>query len=189
MFGLGTSINMFIYTLIACSIAINMVYAIEIDLNEQYTFVSNLPVNTIHISSKTSYNYSNPNGTLVTGNVTVTSPQMKGLLKILYVDPNFSLPDKEKQSLANNILDELRSNLTENGLEFGSHNSDNVVMINDRSGRYVGSAFWQWTQEGIFNLFALLEYGSKRETEKQIKAMKIVREGRPTSPGIPITPP
>lgn len=174
-----------IYIVIACSIAMSAVHAMEVDLNEKDSFVSSLPINTIQISGGTSFDYSNPRGTLVTGDVTVTSPQMIGLLKILFVDPNFSLTDQEKQSEANNILAKLSSNLTANGMEIKAPNSDNVVMITDRSGKYIGSAFGYWTQENILNLFALLGYGSQYETEQQIKAMKIVRKASSTLSNLP----
>lgn len=162
--------------MIACSIAVSTVHAMEIDLNEKDKLVSSLSINTIQISASTNFDYSNPSGTLVTGDVTITSPQMTGLLKVLFIDPNFSLTDQEKLNLANHIFNNLSSNLTSNGLELKAPNSENIFTITDRSGNYVGSSFGYSTQEGIINTFTLLGYGSQYQTEQQIKTMKIVRK-------------
>ncbi len=170
-----------------CSLLAGTVYAMEMNINGKDKFVSTLSVDVVQISGKTDVDRSNPSGILTTGNITIASPQMTGSLKIIFVDPSFQPTDEDRQSISDGVVDRFSSDLAYNGMvlgsaegsevamEFGDINSSEVFSVADSSGNYLGSAYGYWTDENVLNLFTLLGYDSQQETERQIKAMKIVR--------------
>jgi membrane-bound inhibitor of C-type lysozyme len=155
--------------------------ASAIGLSDNYEFSNSLGVNSYRSSGSTNYYYDDPapGDKLTIANFTITSPQMEGVLRIVLADASYTLIDKDRTSISSNLLKNLTLNLTENGMTVKTQKKTSeyvLFKIVDASGKYVGSVYEYWTQQNVYNLFALMGYGSQSETEKQVKAMKVVRK-------------
>jgi hypothetical protein len=160
-------------------------FASTVDLSDNYEFSNSLGINSYRFSGSTNYYYDDPapGDKLTIANFTITSPQMAGVLRIVLADASYTLIDQDRMSISSNLLKNLTLNLTENGMTVKDQKktSDYVLFkIVDASGKYVGSAYEYWTQQNVFNLFALMGYGSQSETERQVKAMELVRKSSPS---------